>query len=37
MLGTPKLVFMNTNIRSIELVSSSKTLVFAEQNTQDVE
>ena len=37
MLGNTKVIVMNTNIRSIDLVTSKRKLVFLDQNLQDVE
>lgn len=37
MLGNTKVIAVNTNIRSIDLATSKRKLVFLEQNLQDVE
>lgn len=37
MLGNTKAIIMNTNITSIDWVTSERKLAFLEQNLQDVE
>lgn len=37
LLGNTKVIVMNTNIRSIDWVTSERKLIFLKENIQDVE